>query len=381
MNPTPVQVLQEARQLENQGAVSQACRLLEGLLTRDPLHSQANSQLIRILADQGDWDGFGEVMRRFIRLQNHPGPIEAYEQGLLDLRLGIMPRGWLGYESRLQCPGLIGPERSFSQPRWDGTSFTGKTLLVHYEQGLGDTLMFVRYAARVKALGGRVVLAAQPALADVVATCPGVDEVVPHGRPLPPFDVHVPLLSLPNLFGTNLSTIPAEVPYLDVPERVPNRQRLKDLLAASGERVRIGLAWAGSPTHVRDAERSLRPSLLAPLAELPDVAWYSFQLDAREPPALPGLVSLDASIRNFSDTAYALSGMQLVITVDTALAHLAGALGIPTMLLVAFFPDFRWMMGREDSPWYPSMRIYRQSSPGDWTTAVQRLVADLRGEA
>ncbi len=361
--------------------MSQACRLLEAFLARDPLNAPVNSLLIRLLADQGDWAGFGEVMQRFIRLQNHPLPIEAYELGLLDLRLGIMPRGWLGYESRLQCPGLIGPVRTFSQPRWDGAPFPGKTLLIHYEQGLGDTFMFVRYAAKAKALGGRVLLAVQSALADVAATCPGVDEVVPHGRPLPPFDIQVSLLSLPSLFRTELNTIPAEVPYLDVPERVPNRQQIAALLGASEGQIRIGLVWAGSSTHVRDAERSLPPSLLAPLAAIPGVAWHSFQLEARESPVLPGLVPLDPYIRNFSDTAYALSGMQLVITVDTALAHLAGAMGIPTMLLVAFFPDFRWMMGREDSPWYPSMRIYRQSSPGDWTTVVQRLAADLMGES
>jgi tetratricopeptide (TPR) repeat protein len=367
-----------ARCLDQKGDGAQACSILEALLSQDPANPPANSLLVKILAARGEWAAFGRVMHRFIDLQHHPPAIDAYERGLLDLRLGSLPGGWAGYESRLHCPGLIGPERNFPQDRWDGGSFQGKTLLVHYEQGLGDTFMFVRYAAQVKALGGRVVLAVQPALADVVATCPGVDEVVPHGTPLPPFDLQIPLLSLPWIFQTDLQSIPAEVPYLGVPERVPNRQRILNLLSASEDRIRIGLAWAGSPGHARDRDRSIPPAFFAPLASLPGVAWHSFQLGAKEAPPLPGLVSLDPSIRNFSDTAYALTGMQLVITVDTALAHLAGALGIPTILLVAFFPDFRWLMGREDSPWYPTLRIYRQSSPGDWAGVVQRLLADLQ---
>jgi hypothetical protein len=214
----------------------------------------------------------------------------------------------------------------------------------------------------------------------VVGTCPGVDVVVPHGSPLPAFDLHIPLLSLPWIFGTDLASIPAEVPYLKVPGRVPNRERITGLVSAPEGSVRMGLAWAGSPGHKRDSERSLPPALLAPLAALPGVSWYSFQLEAAEEPPLPGLVSLDSSIRNFSDTAYALNGMDLMITVDTTVAHLAGALGIPTLLLVAFFPDFRWMMGRHDSPWYPTMRIYRQRNPGDWGAVSSQVLDDLTAE-
>ena len=374
-------MLEEARRLDRKGDSVRAYRLLEVVLAQDPAHQEANGLLIKILSDRGDWGAFEKVMNRFIDLQHHPVAIDTYERGLLDLRLGIMPRGWNRYESRLQCPGLIGPERTFSQPRWGGETYEGKTLLVHYEQGLGDTFMFVRYAARVKALGGRVVLEAQPSLVDVVATCPGVDEVIPHGAPLPPFDLQVPLLSLPALFQTELHSIPAEIPYLNVPDQVSNRQRIMGLLAESKDRIRVGLAWAGNPGHIRDSERSLPPSLLAPLVALPEVAWYSFQLGAKANPSLPSLVSLSSSLRDFSDTAYALSGMQLVITVDTALAHLAGAMGIPTLLLITYFPDFRWMMGREDTPWYPTMKLYRQPSPGDWSGAIRNLINDLQGES
>ena len=369
-----------ARSLCLKGDPVHARSLLEALIAQDPKNRQAHGLLLEALVRMNQWEEYGKVMGRLISLYDHPPAIENYDHGLLDLRLGNMLRGWARYESRLECPGLIVPQRNFSQPRWDGGAFEGKTLLVHYEQGLGDTFMFIRYASQVKALGGRVLMEVQPALADVVATCPGVDEVVRHGSPLPAFDLHVPLLSLPWIFGTELQSIPAEVPYVQVPERVPNRQKIRELLSASGGSIQIGLAWAGSPKHKRDSERSLSPALLAPLAALPGVSWYSFQLESSEEPPLPGLVSLDPSIRNFSDTAYALTGMHLVITVDTALAHLAGALGIPTLLLLAFFPDFRWMMGRDDTPWYPSLRLYRQPSPGDWGAVIRRVMDDLTAE-
>ena len=363
------------------GEWEQARVLLTALIAEHPGNRDAHGLLVEVLVHLARWEEFGAAMGRVIGLDPPLPAIESYDRALLDPRLGKMQRGWAGYESRLECPDLIVPKRNFNQPRWDGRSFAGKTLLVHFEQGLGDTFMFVRYATLVKPLGGRVLLEAQPALADVVATCPGVDEVVPHGSPVPAFDLHIPLLSLPGVFGTDLQSIPAEVPYLHVPEKVPNRECIKGQLAAAEGSIRIGLAWAGSPRHPRNAERSLPPEVLAPLAALPGVSWYSFQLEATEEPPLPGLVSLDPSIRNFSDTAYALTGMDLLITVDTALAHLAGALGIPTLLLVAFFPDFRWMMGRGDTPWYPTMRIYRQPSPGDWGAVIGHLMEDLTAES
>ena len=292
---------------------------------------------------------------------------------------GDLPLGWDQYEARLQVPGLITPERHFTHPRWDGKPFPGKTLLLHYEQGLGDTLMFVRYAPLVKALGGRVILAAQASLADLVATCPGIDEVVPKGTPPPPFDLHLPLLSLPWIFRTELASIPTEIPYLDIPKRVPHRQELMQVLSRSGGPLRVGLAWKGSASHPRDLERSIPPAALAPLAELPGVTWYGFQREETLAAPFPAIQSLGPLLENFSDTAYALSAMDLVITVDTAITHLAGAMGIPVLLLVTHVPDWRWMLERDDSPWYPTLRIYRQPSPGDWQTVVQRVLSDLGG--
>ena len=302
--------------------------------------------------------------------------LECAEAETLLLK-GDLPLGWDLHEARLQVPGLITPKRYFTVPRWDGQPFPGRTLLLHYEQGLGDTLMFVRYATLVKALGGTVFLAAQAPLAEIVATCPGIDLVIPKGTPPPPFDMHMPLLSLPWVFRTDLGSIPARIPYLRVPATVPGREELDLLLALSEGTVRIGLAWQGSVHHPRNAVRSMPPIALAPLGALPGVAWHSFQFEAATMPSLPGLVEFGPLLKGFSSTAYALRHMDLVITVDTVVAHLAGALGIPTFLLLSHTHDWRWMLDRADSPWYPTLRLYRQPVPGDWDAVVQQILLDL----
>jgi len=369
-----------ARCLHQKGELLRAAQEAAEAVRLAPGDVSAHQALGGILYALGRWDAFGAEIERYRRVQPGSAYLD-FEQGFLDLLRGELLRGWKGHEARLRIPGLIGPRRHFTQPLWDGRAFPGRTLLLHYEQGLGDTLMFVRYAAMAKALGGRVVLEVQPALADLVGTCPGVDEVVAHGAPLPPFDLQAPLMSLPWIFRTELSSIPRQIPYLSVPERVGSRKLLADLivLAKAQGRRRVGVVWAGNPSHRRDRERSLPAEALAPLGELPEVAWFSFQLGRPEVPPLPGLVSLAPLLGDFSDTACALSGMDLVITVDTALAHLAGAMGIPTLLLLPFTPDWRWMLDRADSPWYPSLRLYRQEQPGDWEPVIQRLVRDLPG--
>jgi hypothetical protein len=350
-------------------------------IPQEPGNLTAHQLLGSILYSQGRWPEFKAETERFRGLDPSSAYLE-FELGFLDLLFGEMPRGWEQYEARWDVPGLIGPVRSFSQPVWDGKPFPGKTLLLYYEQGLGDTLMFVRYAPLVKALGGRVMLEVQATLADLVGTCKGVDEVIPYGEPLPPFDLQLPLLSLPWVFRTDLTSIPAEIPYLDVPDRVPHRKVFSDLfaLALAHGKTRIGLVWAGNPDHKRDAERSISAAALAPLAALPEVAWFSFQMGGQDLPPLPNLISLTPLIDDFSDTAYALSGMDLVITVDTALAHISGAMGIPTLLLLSFQPDWRWMLDRDDSPWYPTLRIYRQPAFGDWDSVINQLVLDLAPE-
>ncbi|MGA2080933.1 MAG: glycosyltransferase family 9 protein [Holophaga sp.] len=357
--------------------LAQAQRLLEQVLAKAPGDPRALHLLSAATARAGNWPALRKALEARLR-QDPPGVQRDYNEAHLRLLFGDLPRGWDLYEARIPYLGMGKMHRS-TRPRWNGEPFPGRTLLMEWEQGFGDTVMFVRYAALAKARGGTVMVGAQRELADLVATCPGVDRVITHLEPLPEHDLQVPLPSLPGVFRTDLDSIPADIPYLDIPARVPHRQELAQALAASRGRTRIGVAWAGSPTHKRDAERSLPPAVFAPLGVLPDVAWHSFQLGRADAPPLPGLVGLAPLLQDFSDTAYALSGMDLVITADTALAHLAGALGIPTLVLVAFGPDFRWLLHRSDSPWYPSVRLYRQPVPGDWDAVIAAVRRDLSG--
>lgn len=363
--------------LFRKGDLIQARSLLEGVLAQVPGHAIALDRLNTVMTCQGDWPGLRKDMAR--QLAPFSGAEAEYVASHLDLMFGDMPKGWHGFEARLDIPGRPSSRRSFPQPRWRGEPLLGKTLLLTWEQGFGDTLMFLRFTSLAKALGGRIVLEVQPPLASLAATCPGIDEVIPQGHPLPPFDLHASLLSLPSLFETRLETIPADIPYLDIPAHVPEREGITRTLDAAAGRTRIGLCWAGNATYSRDAKRSIPPATLAPLGALPEVAWYSFQFEAAENPPLPGLATLGPLLKGFPNTAFALRGMDLVITVDTVLAHLAGALGIPTLLLLSFIPDWRWMMGRDDSPWYPTLRLYRQPIPGGWDAVLRRVVQDLSG--
>jgi tetratricopeptide (TPR) repeat protein len=359
-----------------QGDLDGAAAVLGPAIDQEPANPQVTSLLIYIFIRQENWTELHKEMLRRVN-EDYSDATLDWERCCVNLTFGAMSEGWGQFESRWRLPGVAALERKFSQPLWNGEPFPGKTLLLHFEQGLGDTLMFVRYASRAKQLGGRIVLLAQSQLAELVATCSGVDQVVGEEDPLPSFDLHLPLLSLPGVFQTDLKSIPAEIPYLDVPKRVQNQQAIDELLAGSRGRTRIGLSWAGSPTHTRDAQRSISPEVLSPLRALGDVAWHAFQPGATELPPLLGMVSMAPLLSSFSETAYALRSMDLLITVDTAMAHLAGALGVPTLLLVSYIPDWRWMMGRVDSPWYPTLRIYRQPEPGNWASVIEQVVADL----
>ena len=363
--------------LGRKGELDLADQEIARVLLQEPEDFIVHKSLTGTYYTLGHWAKYRAEIARYRKLM----PTFAYldfEESQVDLMFGDMPGGWGRYEARLKIPKLLRlKQRAFEQPAWGGESFPGKTLLIWCEQGFGDSLMFMRYLPMVKALGGRVLLEAQPELADVAATCPGVDLVIPKGVRPPPFDLQASVMSLPWIFRTELATIPGEVPYLDVPAVVPNQQAILECLAVAQGSTRIGLVWAGSPGHGRDYERSLPSAALAPLADLPGVSWFSFQLGKQENPPLPNLTSLAPLLKNFSDTAYALSGMDLLITVDTSIAHLAGALGVPALLLLSFQPDFRWLLERDDSPWYPTLRLYRQPTYGDWGTVIQRMVEDL----
>ena len=360
----------------------EAENLLQPALRQNADNQKLHELLRFIYQKQQKWD---QLHAEFVRsLDLHPSKATGWEKACLNLLFGNMPAAWDEYELRWSAPGidLRPPSHVLPQPRWQGESFVGKTLLLRWEQGFGDILMFARYAPLVKARGGRVLLEVLPPLAALLATCPGIDEVVRDGDPLPPFDLQLPLLSLPRIFRTDLASIPAEIPYLSVPDQVPHREGIDRILAATKGLTRIGLVWAGSPKHPRDSERSIPAALLGPFEAIPGVAWHSFHMESGTEHPFPGIIPMGPVVcGDFADTAHALVAMDLLITVDTATAHLAGALGLPTLLLITAHPDWRWLMGRDDSPWYPTMRLYRQPKAGDWPSVIQRVVTDLTAES
>ena len=286
----------------------------------------------------------------------------------------LTAEAWDLYEWRLLLkgkPAWLGAVR-----RWDGEDITGRTILLHAEQGLGDTLQFVRYAPLVAARAGRVVLAVQPPLVRLLRAVPGVDHVVAVNGPLPPFDVVCPLLSLPRLLGTTLNTIPPAVPYAD------NHAPWDD--GVSG--LRVGLVWQGSKGFADDRRRSLPPAELAGLAGVPGVQFYSLQrreAGLTPPPPELGVIDLMEGVQDFAETAARVAGLDSVVSVDTAVAHLAATMGKPVWLLSRFRGCWRWLLDRHDSPWYPSMRIIRQDRPNNWSGAVAQVrqgLAELAGQ-
>jgi Flp pilus assembly protein TadD/SAM-dependent methyltransferase len=286
------------------------------------------------------------------------------------LSLGrLTPETWDHYEWRLLLKGK--PAWLAAVTRWEGEDIAGRTILLHAEQGLGDTLQFVRYAPLVAARAGRVILAVQPALVRLLRAVPGVDHVVAVGGVLPAFDVVCPLLSLPRLLGTTPDTIPPALPYAD--QYVPWDD-------AAGPALRVGLVWSGSKTFADDRQRSLPPAALMGLAGLPGVQFYSLQrheAGGTAPPPELGVIDLMDGVQDFADTAARVAGLDLVIAVDTAVAHLAATMGKPVWLLSRFRGCWRWLLGRADSPWYPSLRIVRQERPNDWGGVIAQVRQDL----
>lgn len=301
-----------------------------------------------------------------------PEHAEAHwNKSLLLLLKGDYRQGWQEYEWRWQKRNFTSPCRNFLQPCWQGEPAVGKTILIHAEQGFGDTLQFCRYIPLVAERGARVIFECHPPLVSLMQGLSGVADVIPMGRPLPNFDLHLPLMSLPLIFGTTVEKIPCEVPYLQlVADRLPS---WRDLVLDEN-RLKVGLCWAGKAYP--DPRRSCPATLLASLARIEGVSWYSLQLGWKEVLPLPMNDTID-QIRDFSDTAVLISRLDLVITVDTAVAHLAGAMGKPTWVMLPHAPDWRWLLEREDSPWYPSMKLFRQPGPEAWEDVVQRIAWSL----
>jgi len=272
--------------------------------------------------------------------------------------------------------------RQFSQPLWLGAEpLTGKTILLHSEQGLGDTIQFCRYAPLVAARGGRVVLEVQASLVELLKNLPGVAQVAAKGSVLPAFDMQCPLASLPLAFATRLETIPADIPYLSASAALRDKWRPKIDAGAAG--LKVGVAWAGNPNLPNDHIRSIDLQSMTALFATPGVQFFSLQKELREGDAAvlrasPQVAHLGEAMDSFADTAAIISLLDLTISVDTAVAHLAGALGANTWILLPYVAEWRWLLDRADSPWYPTARLFRQPALNDWPGAVAAVGEALR---
>jgi tetratricopeptide (TPR) repeat protein len=298
-------------------------------------------------------------------------------EAIVHLVDGDFARGWRKYEWRWQKP------RQFAAPLWlGGEPLAGRTLLIYPEQGLGDTLQCVRYAALAAARGANVVVEVQPPLKSVLAGVDGVSEMVAEGDPLTPHDLCCPMLSLPLAFGTTLATIPNRVPYIvAAPERIA---KWRELMPTG--KARVGLVWAGNRGHHNNRNRSIALERLLPLLAVPGIDWVALQTEIGGPDravldAHPDITNLGDGLVDFGDTAAVMAALDLVVSVDTAAAHLAGAMAKRVWILQPFSPDWRWLIDRRDSPWYPTAKLFRQPAPGDWSSVISEVVRELPGVA
>ncbi len=364
--------------LRRAGEYLEAESTFERALCLEPGYAEAWVNLGFVLAEQGRFDSVEKHYRRALRLK----PALALAHVNLSqhlLRRGALTEGWREAEWRWQWKQFPSPARNFSQPQWRGEPLAGSTILLHAEQGFGDTLQMLRYIPLLARQEARIVLEIPPELLSLAASLEGVARCLARGEAPPPFDWHCPLMSLPLAFSTTLENIPCHTPYLTAPEA----KRPGWLGPATPGQLQVGLVWAGNPKNTVDHRRSIPLAELAPLSSREGVAMYSLQRGG-----VPGDVASTGLIfagalpesGDFAETASALMHLDLVITVDTAVAHLAGALGRTVWILLPYVADWRWLLDRDDSPWYPTARLFRQRAPMDWSSVVQRVAACLSEE-
>lgn len=367
-----------------QGRLQEASETFERALSLVPTDAVAHTNLSAALVRQGKYEEAEVNSQQALKL--NPNYAEAHKnQAIVWLLLGDFERGWPEYEWRWKCPGS--GLANFAQPRWDGGPLQGKTLLLVAEQGLGDSIQFIRYARMMQERGARVLFKCPKPLMKLLANYPHIDQLMPDDAPLPDYDCYIPLLSIPGVLRTNLNSIPGDTPYLQArPDLVAQwRQRL-----AKYDGFKIGIAWQGSPQFHADAQRSLPLRHFAELAAVPGVRLFSLQkgFGTEQIAAVRDQFEvldfgdeLDTTAGPFMDTAAIMQCMDLVVTSCTSVVHLAGALHVPTWVALSIAPDWRWLLDRDDTPWYPSMRLFRQTVLGDWETVFKRMGAALRERA
>ncbi len=361
--------------LRSKGELEEAAAAYREAIKVRPNFAEAHSNLGSTFKEEGRLDDAISSYREAIARNSEYADAHVKLAQTLLLR-GEFEAGWPEWEWRLKLDNSASPDREFPELRWDGGDLAGRTILIYGESGLGDTIQFSRYLPMVAERGGRVIAQAPKELIGFLGQVPGVEQWVAAGEKPPAFDVQCPLLSLPGLLDTNLQNIPGQQSLLKADEKLAEGWRNKTFQQPGG--VKVGLVWAGSRKNKNDRNRSVNLDVLAPLAAISGIRFYSLQKgdaakDAQKPPEGMEIVDWTDELRDFADTAALVGNLDLIISVDTSVAHLAGAMGKPVWILLPFLPDWRWMVDREESPWYPTARLFRQTTRGDWADVVARV--------
>ncbi len=364
--------------LMTKGELEEAIKCYRKAIQLNPELYDAHNNLGRTFQEQGRIDEAISSYRRAIRI--NPDFAEAHcNLAMALLLIGNFTGGWQEYEWRRKLRHHSRYE--FSKPLWKNSEIKDKTIFLYAEQGFGDTIQFLRYVSMVADRGAKIIIECQKELKSLVGRIKGIDYVITQEDPLPAFDFYCPLLSLPLIFETTLENIPSKVPYIFIEENI--LEKWKERIDKDNSKFKIGLVWSGNPKYKKDMKRSFDLNILLPLLRIKGVTYYSLQKGeaVKQIKDLPNgikLIDYTSEIGDFSDTSAIIENLDLVISVDTAVAHLAGALGKPVWTLLPFAPDWRWMLNREDSPWYPTMRLFRQPSIGDWESVINRVKEELR---
>jgi tetratricopeptide (TPR) repeat protein len=366
------------KEMNARGKYEEAIACYQEAIRLHPQNADAHNMIGANLNQLGR---YGESLSYFEKaIELSPNyPAARWNRALHALLHGDLERGFADYEWRSQRHRAVDQAKDRGRPFWDGTDPAGKTILLRAEQGVGDSIQFIRYVPLLAERGAKVIFSGQESVCELIRSAGGLAAAVSHENEPEEFDFHLPLLSLPHIFRTRLDSIPAKIPYLCAD--AGKIETWRNRIAREADGLAVGIAWAGNPKHQEDRDRSIALSDFASLGRIANVTFYSLQKGpgASQAAKMPemNLIDLTADLHDFSDTAAMLENLDLIISVDTAVAHLAGALGRPVWTLLPFMPDWRWMLNRSDTPWYPTMKLFRQRSRGDWGRVVAEVAEKL----
>ena len=362
--------------------IEEALVAQEHAIRLKPDYAAAHNNRATVLLDLGRLKDAVVASERAIELKPDYA-VAHYNRALLLLLAGDFNKGWKGHEWRWEAMDIPAPGHKFHQSQWDGKPLAGKTILICAEQGYGDTIQFIRYVQLLAKTDCRIIVECPKRLLQLLSSLAGIDDLVASGEPLPDFDVYVPLMSLPYILGTTVETIPDDCPYLSSPDL---STEIRYQMGLTDTNKNVGVVWAGNPNHKNDRNRSVKLEMFSHLLDIPGINLFSLQVgdrvvDLKTNRDMKGIIDMSPYISSYQDTASIIKHLDLIVSVDTSVVHLAGALGIPTWLLLPYTPDWRWQLDCDDSPWYPSMRLFRQPKRGDWGSVFTLINATLRKDA